>query len=65
MMPFKDQRVFAVAKVGSLGKNKNWDEGRRKEKNHHIFSSLPRADEMPGPPWEGQLMCTLFLSTHQ
>ena len=23
-----------------------------------------RADQMPGPPWEGQLMCTHFLSMH-
>ena len=35
------------------------------KKNHCIFSSQPRADQMPGPPREGQLMCTLFLSTHQ
>lgn len=37
----------------------------KKKKNHYIFSSQPRADQMPGPPREGQLMCTLFLSTHQ
>ena len=24
-----------------------------------------RADQMPGPPQEGQLMCTLFLSLRQ
>ena len=35
----------------------------KKKKNHYIFSSQPRADQMPGPPREGQLMCTLFLST--
>ena len=33
--------------------------------NHYIFSSQPRADQMPGPPREGQLMCILFSSTHQ
>ena len=32
------------------------------KKNHNIFSSQLRADQMPGPPREGQLMCTLFLS---
>ena len=31
-----------------------------KKKNHYIFSSHLRADQMPGPPREGQLMCTLF-----
>ena len=31
-----------------------------KENNYYIFSSQVRADQMPGPPWEGQLMCTLF-----
>ena len=35
------------------------------ELNHCIFSSQFRADQMPGPPWEGQLMCTLFLSMRQ
>ena len=30
------------------------------KKNHYIFSSQLRADQMPGPPREGQLMCTLF-----
>ena len=38
---------------------------KEKEKNHCIFSSQLRADQMPGPPREGQLMCTLFLSTRQ
>ena len=33
-----------------------------KKNVHTIFSSQLRADQMPGPPWEGQLMCTLFLS---
>ena len=37
----------------------------KKEKNHYIFSSQSRADQMPGPPREGQLTCTLFLSTRQ
>ena len=35
----------------------------------YIFSSQVRADQMPGPgpgpPREGQLMCTLFLSMRQ
>ena len=35
----------------------------KKKKNHHIFPSQLRADQMPGPPREGPLMCTLFLST--
>ena len=38
---------------------------RREEENHHIFSSQLRAGQMPGPPREGQLMCTLFLSMRQ
>ena len=37
----------------------------RKKKNRHIFSSQLRADQMPAPPQEGQLMCTLFLSMRQ
>ena len=42
----------------------------KKKKNHYIFSSQLRADsegldQMPGPPWEGQLMWKLFLNTHQ
>ena len=37
----------------------------KKKKNHHIFSSQLRVDQMPGPPWEGQLMCVLFLSMRQ
>ena len=36
-----------------------------KKKNHYIFSSHLRADQMPGPPWEGQLICTLFLGMRQ
>ena len=35
------------------------------KKNHYIFSSQLRADQMPGPPRVGQLMCTLFLSMRQ
>ena len=35
------------------------------KKNPYIFSSQLGADQMPGPPREGQLMCTLFLSTRQ
>ena len=30
-------------------------------KNHYIFSSQPRADQMPGPPREVQVTCELFL----
>ena len=33
-----------------------------------IITSFPanfRAAQMPGPPWEGQLMCALFSSTRQ
>ena len=37
----------------------------RKKKNCYIFSSQLRADQMPVPPREGQLMCTLFLSMPQ
>ena len=37
----------------------------QKKKKNCIFSSQPRANQMPGPPWEGQLMCTLFLSMRQ
>ena len=36
-----------------------------KKKNHDIFFSQLRIDHVPGPPWEGWLMCTLFLSMHQ
>ena len=35
------------------------------KKNHYICSSQLRADQMPGPPQEGQLMWTPFLNTHQ
>ena len=35
------------------------------KQNHYTFSSQLRADQMPGPPQEGQLMCTLFLSMRQ
>ena len=38
---------------------------KKKKKNHYIFSSHLRAGQMPGPPREGQLMCTLFLSVRQ
>ena len=31
---------------------------KAKKKNHYIFSSQFRADQMPGPPREGQLICT-------
>ena len=34
----------------------------QQKKIHHVCSSQVRADQMPGPPWEGQLMCILFLS---
>ena len=43
--------------------------GQNKKKNHsdqirlHLFQPH-QADQMPGPPREGQLMCTLFLSMH-
>ena len=36
-----------------------------KKKNDDIYSSQLRADQMPGPPHVGQLMCTLFPSIHQ
>ena len=36
-----------------------------KKKNHYIFSSQLRADQMPGPPRGDQLMWTPFLNTHQ
>ena len=42
LMPFKDQRVFAVAKVGVLGKKKNWNEGNLLPKAHGQLC--------PGPP---------------
>ena len=40
------------------------------KKNHYIFPSQVRADHIPAPPREGQLimthrMCTLFLSMRQ
>ena len=38
---------------------------KKKRKNHYDLSSQLRADQMPGPPQEGQLMCTLFLSTRK
>ena len=31
---------------------------KAKKKNDYIFSSPFRADQMPGPPREGQLICT-------
>ena len=37
----------------------------QKKKGHDMFSSQLRADQMPGLPREGQLMCTLFLSMRQ
>ena len=33
------------------------------KENHYILSSQLRANQMSGPPWEGQLMRTVFLST--
>ena len=33
---------------------------KKKKENQYIFSSQLRADQMPGPSREGQLMCTLF-----
>ena len=33
---------------------------RKKKINRHIFSSQLRADQMPGPPQEGQLTCELI-----
>ena len=38
---------------------------KKKKKNHYLFSSQLRADQMRGPPREGQLMWTPFLNTHQ
>ena len=38
---------------------------KKKKENHYIFSSQLRADQMPGPPREGQLMWTPFPNTHQ
>ena len=35
---------------------------KKKKEDHYIFSRQFRADQMPGPPQEGQLMCTLFVS---
>ena len=32
----------------------------RKKKTHHIFSRQLKADQMPGPPREGQLILTFF-----
>ena len=37
---------------------------KKKKKVHDRFPSQVTADHMPGPPREGQLMCTLCLSTH-
>ena len=39
----------------------------RKKKHHYMFSSCSqfRANQMPGPPREVQLMCRLFLSMRQ
>ena len=38
---------------------------KKKKKNFYIFSSQLGIDQVTGPPREGQLMCTLFPSTHQ
>ena len=38
---------------------------KKEKKNHYIFSSQRRADQMLGPPWEGQLMFTLFACVNQ
>ena len=43
--------------LASLLKKKNT------KKNRYIFSSQLRADQMPGPPREGQLLCTPVTST--
>ena len=48
--------------LASLKKKKK---KKKRKKNGYIFSSQLRADQMPGPPREGRLMCTLFLSTCQ
>ena len=35
------------------------------KKNQYTCPSQVRADQIPGSPQEGQLMCTLFLSMRQ
>ena len=40
-------------------------QGAHCKRSHHIFSSQSRADQMPGPAREGQLMYALFLSMRQ
>ena len=37
--------------------------GDCEEEGSFVFASQFRADQMPGPPRKGQLMCILFLST--
>ena len=58
--------VLALLSV-TTAKHNNLRQLRKREKKNYycIFSCQLRADEMPGPPQEGQLMCTLFLSMHQ
>ena len=60
--------VLALLSV-TTAKHSNLRQLHKREKNNNInhcmFSCQLRADEMPGPPREGQLMCTLFLSMHQ
>ena len=34
-------------------KEKKKEKEKKKKKNHYIFSSQPRADQMPCPPWGG------------
>jgi hypothetical protein len=40
-------------------------QGAHCKKSHHIICSQFRADQMPGPAREGQLMHTLILSMRQ
>jgi hypothetical protein len=50
--------------IGAARMESAWK--KKKEKKTQCITSSPlMADQMPAPPWEGQLMCTLFLSMHQ
>ena len=55
-----------AAFMGPVWAVENHDCMKKKKKNHYILSGQLRADQMPGPPREGQLVWTLMniLSKH-
>ena len=58
------QNWTTCARASAHGRNtlSNWR--LYQKKNHYIFSSRLRADQMPGPPQEVQLTNDFFLDSH-